>query len=95
MPDHVHLLVEGTSDKSSLPRFIRGWKQATGYRMAQDRALRLWQPGYFERVLREQESNQVVARYILENPVRAQLTGCVNEYPFAWCVWGQDPSLWD
>ncbi len=31
MPDHVHLLLEGTSPTSDLPRLIARWKQKTGY----------------------------------------------------------------
>ena len=95
MPDHVHVLVEGTASQSSLPGFIGRWKQAASYTIGRPRGIRLWQPGYFDRVLREQESSRVTARYILENPVRAGLTKCVNEHPFAWCLWMRDPALWD
>lgn len=31
MPDHVHFLVEGTSDASNLIRFVKAFKQSTGY----------------------------------------------------------------
>ena len=95
MPDHVHLLMEGTASGSSLPPLISRWKQATAYTIGRPRGIRLWQPGYFERVLREQESSRVTARYILENPVRAMLASHVNEFAFAWCVWMNDPTLWD
>ena len=36
----------------------------------------------YERVLRDEESTVNVARYILENPVRAGLVRQVSEYPF-------------
>jgi hypothetical protein len=36
----------------------------------------------FERVLRNDESMLSVARYILENPVRAGLVARVEDYPF-------------
>ena len=95
MPDHVHVLLEGITDQAFLPRFVSYWKQRTSYGVGRSRRIQLWQPGYFERVLRDQESSRVTARYIVENPVRALLTGRVGEFPFAWCVWMKDPTLWD
>ena len=95
MPNHVHLLLEGTAEWSSLPAFVARWKQSTAYSIGRPRGIRLWQPGYFDRVLRARESSSTTARYILENPVRAGLTNRVNEYAFAWCLWMQDPGLWD
>lgn len=32
----------------------------------------------------------MVARYIIENPMRAGLSRRYGEYPFAWCVWGRE-----
>ena len=95
MPDHVHVLLEGTTDQAFLPRFVSRWKQSTAHLIGQQHDIRLWQPGYFDRVLREQESSRATARYVLENPVRAQLATRVGEFPFAWCVWMDDPTFWD
>jgi hypothetical protein len=39
--------------------------------------------GFFERVLRSDEQTGVVARYILENPVRAGLAATLLEYPYS------------
>ena len=44
---------------------------------------RLWQRYGFERVIRDSEQTFVVARYILENPVRAGLVNAIDEYPFS------------
>ena len=82
MPDHLHLLVEGDTEASDCRRFIARSKQYSGYYFAQLYGLRLWQRYGFERVLREDEPTSVVARYILENPVRAGLSSRVSEYPF-------------
>jgi hypothetical protein len=52
------------------------------------RALRqgsLWQDGYFERVLRAHEDTAIVARYIVDNPVRAGLVQRADDYPFVFC----------
>jgi REP-associated tyrosine transposase len=82
MPDHVHLLVEGESDRSDGKRFIARAKQYSGYHFAKHLKSRLWQRYPFEHVLRDDEMTLVVAKYILENPVRAGLVERVEEYPF-------------
>jgi len=73
MPDHVHLLIEGTSEASDLPQFVVRWKQKTGYERRRTMGDRLWQGGFYDHVLREEEDRLVVVKYILENPVRAGL----------------------
>jgi putative transposase len=82
MPDHLHLLVHGQAEDADLKRFISVAKQRSGYDYAQKPGARLWQRYGYERVLRESEPTSVVARYILENPVRARLVGSVEDYPF-------------
>jgi putative transposase len=81
MPDHAHLLVTALTDESSLRDLVRSWKQATGYAWHLRRRRRLWQPGYFERVLRADEGALAVARYVVENPVRAGLVTSAADYP--------------
>jgi putative transposase len=81
MPDHTHMLVTARTDDSSLCDLVGLWKQATGYRWHLRRGGRLWQAGYFERVLRADEPTLAVARYIVENPVRAGLVTCAGDYP--------------
>jgi putative transposase len=82
MPDHVHLLVEGQAVGSDLKRFIKIAKQYSGFYYARQFQERLWQRYGFERVLRDSEPTLVVARYILENPVRAGLVERIDDYPF-------------
>ena len=82
MPDHLHVLAQGTSDDSDCRRFIARGKQYSGFYFRRQFGTRLWQHYGFERVLRDNEPTFVVARYILENPVRAGLAASVEEYPF-------------
>jgi REP-associated tyrosine transposase len=82
MPDHLHLLVEGETQTSDCKPFIARSKQYSGYYFAQQFGVRLWQRYGFERVLRKDEATTVVARYILENPMRAGLCARVSGYPF-------------
>jgi putative transposase len=82
MPDHLHLLIEGTSDDSDGKRFIKAFKQYSGYSYSQERNHMLWQKYGFEHVLRDDETTIEVVKYILGNPVRARLAATVEEYPF-------------
>jgi putative transposase len=82
MPDHLHLLIEGRSKSSDCRRFISRAKQFSGFHYTKAFGCRLWQRYGFERVLRNGETTLSVARYIMENPVRAHLAERVEDYPF-------------
>ena len=82
MPDHVHLLVAGITDASDLQRFVKMAKQRAGGVYARRHGRALWQEGYFERVLRENDDGLECARYIVDNPVRAGLVTSPEDYPF-------------
>ena len=82
MPDHVHYLVSGNRSDTSLPAFVAMWKQRTGFAWHRRAGGRLWQKGYYEHVLRADEAHLPIARYILENPVRAGLVGQARDYPW-------------
>jgi putative transposase len=83
MPDHVHLLVYGTALDADLPAFVAHFKKLTGYEYKQRTGRRLWQPGYYDHILRGDEATEVVAKYTFENPLRAGLTKVFGEYPYA------------
>jgi putative transposase len=91
MPDHLHLLVEGT-EKASLPAFVKRFKQSSGFEFKAASGALLWQKGYYDHVLRRQEAIEDVARYVLENPVRAGLVQDWNEYPFIGGVFVDEAS---
>ena len=81
MPDHAHLLVEGKTVTADLRKFVKRAKQSTGQAHAHRAGVRLWQDGYHDRVLRPSDDAKAVARYIIENPVRAGLVRVPTEYP--------------
>jgi putative transposase len=83
MPDHLHLVVAGRSEQSDFRRFMKAFKQVSGFQYRQGHRRVLWQEGYHERVLRDDEATETVVRYVLENPIRAGLTTRLGEYPFA------------
>ena len=82
MPDHVHLLVEGLSEASDLSALVATAKQRAAYAGRRLARGRLWQEGYFERVLRDDDDTFNVARYVVNNPVRAGLVASPRDYPF-------------
>jgi putative transposase len=88
MPDHVHVLVTGTSEESDLRRYVSRWEQATGYQYKGMTGGRLWQPGFYDHILRQEEDRRTVIRYLLNNPIRAGLVASLNDYPY----WGS--GLW-
>lgn len=83
MPDHMHMLVEGLSESATLRPFLSHFKQISGYSYKKRHGRSLWQPNYFERVLRGEEGTEQIARYILGNPIRAGLTTSWGEYEYA------------
>ena len=82
MPDHLHLLVEGLEEGSDCLRFISAAKQYSGFYYQRMFGDRLWQRYGYERTLRSEESMLSVARYVIENPLRAGLVRDVRDYPY-------------
>ena len=82
MPDHGHFLIEGLEDRPDFRRFCKLAKQRSGSAHARSHGGRLWQEGYHERVLRENDDLRALARYLLNNPVRAGLVAAPIDYPY-------------
>jgi len=97
MPDHLHLLVEGQSETAELIPFAHAAKQQIAYHYRRRHDVTVWQKGYYEHVLRDDEATLTVAKYILENPVRGGLVAEPRDYPFSgssvW-TWDQLLEMW-
>jgi REP-associated tyrosine transposase len=93
MPDHLHLLVEGTTRVADFRAFMKNLRKRTTLAYQEATESSLWQDGYFERVLRHEEITEVVANYILANPVRAGLVERVIDYPFGWSITVEMPTM--
>ena len=98
MPDHVHVLLLAQSDLAPLLECVRLFKQVSAFGHRRRTGRVLWQTSFYERVLRDDEETDAVARYVLENPVRAGMTRSVRDYQF--CGSGvftreQMESLWE
>ena len=83
MPDHLHLVIEGTQEGADLHRFVNLVKQSSGYWYSQQFGRTLWQRGYYEHIIRDEESTVRMLRYVLENPIRAGLANDTVTYPYA------------
>jgi putative transposase len=82
MPDHMHLLVEGRSHASDGRDYINRLKQYSSFYFKQAYGVKPWQRYAYDHVLRDDEKTLVVARYILENPLRAGLVQRIEDYPY-------------
>ena len=80
MPDHLHLIAEGTDDSSDLRAFVSTFKQRSGFEHSRRTKETLWQVGYHDRVLRRDEDLMKVVAYVLNNPVRAGLVKQPEDY---------------
>jgi REP-associated tyrosine transposase len=80
MPDHLHLIITPANDRNAnvgdcsaaLKRWIRQELKASWH----------WQPGCFDRLLRNEDSPQNKWPYLQENPVRAGLVKCAQDWPY-------------
>ncbi len=84
MPNHIHFLISPRMDGSSVLAYTDQFKGKTtnsswklGWRG------KLWQPRFFDQVVRSEDELRRIAVYILENPVRKSLTDSPNKWP--WC----------
>jgi putative transposase len=74
MPDHLHLLVEG-SEGSDLPHFMKSFKQRSSFEYKQRFGTPLWQRSYHDHILRTDAEIEPQIAYIMNNPVEAGLGG--------------------
>jgi putative transposase len=78
MPDHVHLFVRGGRD-FTLSSWIGGLKRAISVAV---KSRRLWQAGFFDHILRSEESYAEKWNYVRDNPVRAGLVKDLDDWPY-------------
>lgn len=87
MPEHLHALVQD-DDAMDFVRLIKGRSVPAARRY--DRPRKLWQRSFFDHALRDEESIEHAARYILDNPVRAGLVEHATDYRWSGSlVWPQ------
>ena len=82
MPNHVHLFVCGPDD-FDLGRWVGMLKQHLAKAINKTGDDAVWQRGFFDHLLRGDESYGQKWEYVKENPVRANLTSGSDVWPYA------------
>ena len=82
MPDHLHWLFM-LGERYSLSHTINMLKSSSARRCG----MPIWQKGYHDHALRQEESIKDVARYIVANPLRAKLVSRLADYPYWNATW--------
>ena len=93
MPDHIHLFVCGPEDfelgrwmgmlKQCLEKVVSVTASPTGRRLQKRDRPPIWQRGFFDHVLRNDESYAQKWEYVRDNPVRAGLVANADDWPYA------------
>ena len=88
MPDHLHWFIQ-LETGASLQSLMQRFKSCSGYSLNQylHTSGRFWQPGYHDHALRPEEDVKKFARYVIANPLRAELVDHVRDYPLWDTAW--------
>ena len=84
MTDHVHFFTTDNRDTRTLSDVIGKWKEWTAKYCCRryQYTMPLWQPEFFDHVLRSSESYEQKWEYVRENPVRAGLVSVAGDWNF-------------
>lgn len=87
MPDHLHWLLELAD--LPLDAVIRQVKSRSAKQVNRLRCSSgaVWQKGYHDHALRQDEDRLNVARYVVANPLRAGLVTRLGDYPLWDAAW--------
>jgi putative transposase len=87
MPDHLHWLFELKS--GSLPALMQALKGRTSFAVNKAHGAKkmTWQKGYHDHGVRSDEDLVEMARYVINNPIRAGLVMRPGDYPLWDCEW--------
>ena len=82
MPDHLHWLMQ-LGERIELSLCMRNVKTMSARRLGRP----VWQRGFHDHALRQEQDLADVARYVIANPVRAGLVQRTGQYPHWDAVW--------
>jgi len=80
MPDHIHWLLQL---HTNLSEAVRKYKTRVSWEIGTS----VWQRGFHDHALRQEEDLRRVARYIVANPLRAGLAKNIGDYPYWNAIW--------
>ncbi len=87
MPEHCHWLFELRN--IGLAKCMLKFKSRSAITLNRhlQRNGRIWQPGYYERAMRDENEITQAAQYIINNPVRRGLVNNIHDYPLWDTIW--------
>jgi putative transposase len=81
MPDHFHMA--GQLQQSTLSNVMHTLKRFSANKIVRvGVATPVWQKGYYDHALRDDEDYRIKVQYLIDNPVRAGLVKRAQDYPF-------------
>tara|TARA_B100002049_G_C15931146_1_gene312262 strand:- start:120 stop:572 length:453 start_codon:yes stop_codon:yes gene_type:complete len=81
MPNHLHWLIQ-LSNSLSLSEVVRKFKGRTATLFRKHYREKLWQKGFYDHLIRDDEDLVANARYIVANPLRAGLVKNITDYAY-------------
>jgi putative transposase len=86
MPDHVHLLIEVVNDMT-IEKAMQLIKGRFSHRLSHEVGYKgeVWQRGFTEVQVMNQQDFEAHRAYIAENPLKAGLAASTEEYPYCFC----------
>ena len=92
MPDHLHLFVCHPPEALGLSSWMKSLKNSLSkVWRAHGVEAPHWQKGFFDHLIRSNESHAEKWKYVRENPVRAGLVEKAEDWPFAGFI---QPDSW-
>lgn len=82
MPDHAHIIIQGTDDYADTLKAMTIFKQRTGFWLYQHRHDAEWQKDFYDHIIRGPENLQQQICYVLNNPVRKESVADWREFKF-------------
>lgn len=86
MPDHLHWQFQ-LLENTTLASVIRTFKGQTATTCRKYGMHKLWQKGYYDHLIRDENDLINQARYIIANPLRAKLVTTVANSPYWDCTY--------
>ena len=76
MPNHLHWLLQ-INQRQTLSTIVKSVKAKSAQAIGKP----IWQAGFYDHAIRNDEDIVNIARYIIANPIRAGLVKKVGDYP--------------
>jgi len=83
MNNHFHLVIEATLDRLSRGMWHLNGRYAERFNSRYERTGHVFEARFAARLIEEESHFEAAARYVLDNPVRAHLCDCPEDWPWS------------